>query len=75
MLIGGTDAGYDTNEIPPCAFPFGVSQNSFISIVYPGVNGMSLPNSTMLSDEDKHQISLIGETDNPVLVLFKLKDF
>lgn len=75
VLIGGTDAGYDTNEIPPCAFPFGVSQNSFISIVYPGVNGMSLPNSTMLSDEDKHQISLIGETDNPALVLFKLKDF
>jgi hypothetical protein len=74
-LIGGTNADYNMNEIPPIAFPISMSGNYFISSYLPTSNNSLLSNSSIVSDEDKIKIHSLMEDDNPVLVFYKLKDF
>lgn len=75
-LIGGTHAVYDdVKEIPSMSFPIATYKNDFIALHYPNKKDISLLNSTLLSAEAKKDLSKLTEDDNPVLVLFKLKDF
>lgn len=74
-LIGGTNADYNTKEIPPVGFPNAVWGNYFISPYLPGKNDAQLYNSSLLSDADKDKIRKFKEEDNPILVFFQLKNF
>jgi hypothetical protein len=74
-LIGGTNADFNMNEIPPLGFPIAASGNYFISVHIPNKNDSFLSNSSIISDEDKIKIKDLQEDDNPVLVFFQLKDF
>ncbi len=74
-LIGGAEACFDLTEIPSIAFPKSVFKNSFISVYYPNENMRLLDNSSVLSSKDKQIVMNLKEDDNPVLILFQLKDF
>jgi hypothetical protein len=77
-LRGGTHGNYDdVNEIPAMGFPFAISEtgNYFISVHFPHPNDSLLSNSSIISEEDKLKVKNLTEDDNPVLVLFKLKNF
>ncbi|MFV0266803.1 MAG: 6-bladed beta-propeller [Draconibacterium sp.] len=74
-LIGGTTANFDSNEMPPMAFPSWTSGNYFISAYYPNGQEPFIANSTIICDEDKLKLKDLTENDNPVLVLFKLRNF
>lgn len=75
ILIGGTNANYNIDKIPPIAFPRWVSDDYFVSIYYPNGKEPFITNSSIISDKDKQKIKVLTENDNPVLVFFKLKDF
>ena len=74
-MIGGTNADFSQEEIPPMAFPRTQSGDNFISWYYPGKNDLFATRSTMISEQDKKRVQNLTENDNPVLVFFKLKEF
>lgn len=74
-LIGGTNADYNMNEVPPCAFPISMSGNWLISAYLPDQTTSLLSNSSIISNEDKQKIKDLTEDDNPTLVFFQLNDF
>nr|WP_319398809.1 6-bladed beta-propeller [uncultured Carboxylicivirga sp.] len=74
-LIGGTQANYDINEIPPIAFPISFDRDYFISWYLPSNNDLFATKSTIISKSDKEKIKDLTVEDNPVVVLFKLKKF
>lgn len=74
-LTGGAEACFDLTEIPSIAFPKSVFKNAFISVYYPNENMRLLGNSSVLSFRDKQAIKSLKEDDNPVLIVFQLKDF
>lgn len=72
-IIGGTRAKFNSQELPPIAFPKFVSGDYFISTYLPKKD--KLQNSTIISKNDKIKIKNLKQTDNPTLVFFKLKKF
>lgn len=74
-MIGGTNADYDLNEIPPLAFPMTAIDKYFISFYLPSSNDLFSLKSSIISNENKLKIKGLTENDNPVLVFFELKDF
>lgn len=75
-LIGGTYGLFHVdNEIPPIGLPRATVGEYFVSIHQPNGKGASLANSSILSSEDKLKIKDLNEDDNPVLVLYRLKEF
>jgi hypothetical protein len=75
-LTGGNSANLDMTEIPPIMFPIATSGNYFICAHFPTKNDTLLFNSSVISDEDKRKINKdVPEDENPMLVLFQLKDF
>jgi len=74
--VGGNNAIYNIDEIPPVAFPVSVFGNYFVSSVLPDNNMYNLlSNSSVILDEDKLKLRGLSEDDNPVLVLYTLKEF
>ena len=73
--FGGAEALLDLQEIPPVAFPKSVYGDEFISLYYPDKQVSTLSKSSMVSTPDKALVTRWKEEDNPILVLFKLKDF
>lgn len=73
--FGGAEALLDLQEIPPIAFPKSVYGDEFISLYYPDKQVSTLSKSSMVSTPDKALVTRWKEEDNPILVLFKLKDF
>ena len=75
-MIGGTNANYNTKEIPPIAFPKAVYKDYFVSTYIPSSKDYEiLKDSKIISAEDKEKIKQSKDEDNPVLVYFKLKEF
>lgn len=75
-LIGGTRTLYgNKKEIPGLSFPIAVDEGKFVSVHYVNKKDPSLLNSSLLSAEAKQKLEKLTDDDNPVLVLFKLKDF
>lgn len=74
-LVGGTSADYNQNEIPPIAFPKGASGSYLISLFLPSKNDSYFTNSSIINYQDKQKVKNLTEDDNPVLVMFKLKNF
>ncbi|MFJ1322021.1 6-bladed beta-propeller [Capnocytophaga canis] len=75
-MTGGTNANYNTKEIPPIAFPKAVYKDYFVSTYIPSSKDYDfLKDSKIISAEDKEKIKHSEDEDNPVLVYFKLKEF
>jgi len=74
-LVGGTSADYNQNEIPPIAFPKAASGGYLISLFLPSKNDLYFTNSSIINYQDKLKVKKLTEDDNPVLVMFKLKNF
>lgn len=73
-MIGGTNVEYNLNEIPTMGFPTTTFGKYFISTHLPNKNDQILINSSIISSEDKQKIKDLKEDDNPVLVLYSLKN-
>lgn len=74
-LIGGINALYNNNEIPPIAFPISAFKNALIASYLPSKNDSFIEMSSIISDMDKKKIKGLTEDDNPVLVFYELKNF
>ena len=56
--------------VQTCALPI-----YFVSVCYPEKDDNQLSNSDILSPESKEAMKNLQEEDNPVIVLFNLKNF
>ena len=74
-LKGGTNANYNSKEIPPIAFPKLATGNYFVSWYHPSKDNLFPIQSSHISDEDKQKTKDLTEDDNPVLILYTLKNF
>lgn len=73
-LMGGSEAHYDYREMPPIAFPKTVYKDCFVSLHYPNKGDSLLTESTFLSDSDKQILKNLKAGDNPVLIMFQMKE-
>ena len=72
--MGGSEAHYDYREMPPIAFPKTVYKDCFVSLHYPNKGDSLLTESTLLSDSDKQILKNLKADDNPVLIMFQMKE-
>lgn len=74
-IIGGMSAQVDKSQVLSAAFPKGMYGDYFVSVCYPEKDDNQLSNSDILSPESKEAMKNLQEEDNPVIVLFNLKNF
>lgn len=74
-ILGGMNANYNIEEIPPIAFPTTSYKNFLISSYLPTTIDQRLQSSVKISSQDKLRIKGLNENDNPILVFYKLKGF
>ena len=73
--VGGSNLKFNLNELPPIFKPIEATKDYFISWYLPSNEDLFATNSTIISEEDKAKVQGLDDNSNPVLVLFKLKEF
>ena len=73
-MIGGTNWKYTIDDILPKNSPIATYKDYIISCHFQG-GKYDLSNNHKITEEDKRSISHLKEEDNPVLVLYSLKEF
>ena len=74
-LIGGTSLNYNEKELLPYGFPLNSTSDYFMSLYWPDGSEKNIVNSPFISEEDMLKLKSIDEGDNPVIILFGLKEF
>ena len=59
----------------PYGFPLNSTSDYFMSLYWPDGSEKNIVNSPFISEEDMLKLKSIDEGDNPVIILFGLKEF